>query len=71
MTTQITTHTAEHLKLLVDAGYNVFWKTRAYKVIKDSIGQYLIVCTINNDCIGLTWTDGVTVNGQPGDFFLG
>jgi uncharacterized protein YegP (UPF0339 family) len=39
-----------------------------YKVIKDSKGQYLIVCLSNNHTIGLTWIDGKTLNG-PEELF--
>ena len=37
-----------------------------WEVIKDKIGQFLIVCKTGY-CIGLTWKDGVTLNGE--DFY--
>jgi hypothetical protein len=37
-----------------------------YEVIKDKIGQYLIVCKTGY-CVGLTWKDGTTLNGE--DFY--
>ncbi len=42
----------------------------AYRVVKDKIGQWLIVCDINGYTIGLTWMDGVTVNGRPDEFYV-
>jgi hypothetical protein len=45
--------TIEEIKAAVDAGVTVKCGNDAYNVIKDNIGQYLIVCTLNNYCIGL------------------
>ena len=61
--------TAEEIKKAVNEGKTVCWATPAYNVIKDSIGQYLIICLLNNNCIGLTWRDGVTLNGEELQFF--
>ncbi|MBN8857067.1 MAG: hypothetical protein J0H29_01690 [Sphingobacteriales bacterium] len=61
--------TVQEIKKAVDEGKTVCWATPAYRVIKDSIGQYLIVCLLNNNCIGLTWRDGVTLNGEQQEFF--
>ena len=61
---------AEQIKSAVSAGKQVFWKQENYPVIKDRIGQYLIKCTNNDHCIGLTHRDGVTLNGQEEDFFI-
>jgi len=55
-------------------GKRVFWKNTGYEVIRDSIGQYLIGFDIGGNkenWIGLTHTDGLTVNGNPEDFFVG
>jgi hypothetical protein len=41
------------IKAAVDAGQKVFADSRLYEVIKDSIGQYLIVCRSNNYCVSL------------------
>lgn len=62
--------TLDEIKNAVDAGSGVHWKTYGYRVIKDNIGQYLIQCVMNEDCIGLTHRDGVTLNGKPEDFFV-
>jgi len=34
------------------------------------IAGFLIECVLNGDCIGLTWTNGVTMNGEEEDFFV-
>ncbi len=54
----------------IEAGKKVYWSNRNYQVVKDKIGQWLIVCRMNNYCIGLTWADEVTMNGKPEDFHL-
>ena len=61
----------DEIKEAVSQGRPVHWATKAYRVVKDSLGQWLIVCTFNDYCIGLTWRDGVTVNGKPEEFFIG
>lgn len=61
--------TLDEIKKAVDEGKIVHWGNEAYKVIKDDVGQYLIKCTLNNDLIGLTWRDGVTLNGKEEEFF--
>lgn len=61
--------TLEEIKAALDAGTEVYWMSKAYQVIKDSKGQYLIKCIPNGICIGLTWTDEVTMNGKEEDFF--
>jgi hypothetical protein len=60
----------EQIKAAIDAQKTVYWKQRNYEVIKDSNGQYLIQCTHNDDCIGLTHQDGETLNGREEDFLL-
>ena len=54
----------------VSSGAPVKWVNGNYDVIKDCLGQYLIVCRSNDHAIGLTWLDGVTVNGRPEDFYV-
>ena len=56
---------SEILKAL-NEGKKVFWFDKGYKVTKDSI-----TCIKNNDSIGLTWLDGITLNGKESDFFIG
>lgn len=60
----------DEIKAAVLAGKTVHWASEAYRVIRDSVGQWLIVCDMNGDCTGLTWRDGVTVNGKPEQFFV-
>lgn len=57
------------IKEAIARGQQVYWVNRSYRVIKDSIGQYLIHCVINDHYIGLTHRDGVTLNGKPEQFF--
>ncbi len=61
---------AEEIKSAVAAGNTVYWSNKAYQVVLDSVGQYLIKCLLNGACIGLTWADGETLNGRPEDFFI-
>jgi len=61
--------TLQEIKAAVEAGKAVHWSNDAYKVVKDKLGQWLIVCTLNDYTIGLTWQDGVTLNGREEDFY--
>ncbi len=61
--------TLSEIKAAVSAGRTVHWKQPTYRVIC-SLGQWLIACEFNGHCIGLTWTDGVTMNGKPEDFYV-
>lgn len=63
--------TLDEIKAAIAAGKTVHWANEGYVVIKDKIGQYLIMYTGNRHCIGLTWADGVTMNGTPEQFFVG
>jgi hypothetical protein len=62
--------TLDQIKQAIKDNKTVCYKNNAYIVIKDSIGQYLIQCTINDSCIGLTWRDGLTMNGNQTDFYI-
>lgn len=62
--------TLKEIKDAVLAGKRVCWADRNYEVILDSVGQWLIRCTDNGSCIGLTWRDDITMNGKPEDFFV-
>jgi hypothetical protein len=62
--------TLDEIKAAVDAGKIVHWANKGYTVIKDRLGQYLIVY-YNQNAIGLTHGDGVTMNGREDQFFLG
>ena len=60
------------IKAAVDAGKDVRCGSDSYKVIRDSIGQYLIVCSFNDYCIGLHGREGTEyadkLNGR--DFYV-
>lgn len=60
--------TTEEIKKAIDEGKAVRWSTELYKVIKDNKGQHLIIC--GSSAIGLTWADGVTLNGKEEDFYI-
>jgi len=61
--------TLDEIKTAVDAGKTVHWSNNGYRVVKTG-DQYLIKHTTGN-AIGLTWLDGVTLNGKESDFYLG
>ncbi len=61
--------TLEEIKSAIDAGKTVCWSHTGYEVRLKN-GNYNIVCLSNNHCIGLTWEDGVTMNGKEKDFFI-
>lgn len=44
--------TQKEIENLVSEGRKVYWKNTGYKVIKDNLGQYLIVFH-SGDCVGL------------------
>ena len=67
---QVKTMTADGIRRAVDAGYDIRWSNDSYQIRKDKNGQYLIVCLNNDNCIGLTARDGVTLNGDPEDFYV-
>lgn len=62
--------TLEEIKQAVNDGKTVCWVHTGYVVVQDGIGQWFIECRSNNDYIGLTWQDGVTLNGEEEDFFI-
>ena len=62
--------TLQEIKQAVDEGKVVNWKNEGYQVIKDKHGEYLINFIYNEYYVGLTWQDGVTMNGDEEDFFI-
>jgi len=62
--------TLQEIKAAVDARHRVHWANPGYRVIRDRLGQYLIVFTRNGDTIGLTDRSGTRLNGQPEQFFV-
>ena len=61
---------AQQIRDAIDAGKTVYWHHDGYQVIKDSIGQYLIKCHMNDHYIGLTHKDGITLNGEAKAFYI-
>jgi hypothetical protein len=62
--------TLNEIKKAVNSGINVYWKNKGYRVLMNEFQQYLIVYYPNNYAIGLTFTDGITLNGNEEDFFV-
>ena len=60
----------EEIKSAVKSGQTVHWANSNYRVIQSKGGGWLVICDDNQHCIGLTHRDGVTMNGEPEDFFL-
>ncbi len=66
----------QEIKAAIEQGKKVYWSNRGYEVIKDVFKdgtfQYLIAWNQggrDENYIGLTWRDGVTLNGEEKDFF--
>lgn len=62
--------TLDEIKAAVRAGKIVHWKSPGYVVTVDMHDYFAVVFTPTRNCIGLTWRDGVTMNGEEADFFL-
>lgn len=62
--------TLEQIKEALEQGKIVHWASENYRVIKDSVGQYLIHSIGNDHYIGLTHQDGVTLNGREEQFYI-
>lgn len=66
----------EEIKQAAREGRRVHWKSELYVVRYYPADhtwseQFLVVCEANGSAIGLTWADGVTLNGKPEDFYIG
>jgi len=62
------------IKTAVDAGKTVHWSNSGYRVIKSKYGEHLIIWNLggrDENCIGLTWRDGITMNGKESEFYIG
>lgn len=60
----------QEIKQAIADGKKVKWASDAYDVIKDNIGQYLIICNLNEYTIGLTHQDKITMNGKEDQFYI-
>ncbi|MCO6385356.1 hypothetical protein [Oceanicola sp. 502str15] len=54
----------------VEAGKCVHWANEAYRVHRDSTGQFLIIFAQNGSTIGLTDRSGRRLNGAEADFYV-
>lgn len=62
--------TLAEIKQAVQEGKKVHWSNKLYTVEYDNYTKdYNIVCT-NGYVIGLTWQDGITMNGKEEDFYI-
>ena len=61
----------DEIKKAVEDGFTIHWANDGYKVIKDSIGQFLIINIWNDSVWGLTWQDGITMNESEDKFYIG
>lgn len=59
--------TVDQIKENVNKGVDVFWQNSFYKVVKS--GDDYLIKGNNGHCIGLTWSDGITLNGNEEQFF--
>ncbi len=62
--------TLQEIKDAIDAGKVVHWVSSLYEITKDCYSKYHICCPVSGACIGLTWKDGTTLNGDESDFYL-
>jgi len=61
--------TLKEIKQAVDEGKIVRWTNALYTVKHCPKSGYVIECSRGNT-IGLTWTDGTTMNGQESEFYI-
>ena len=66
--------TLEEIKDAIEAGKTVHWSNDTYVIDKQVFAsgniRYDILCTANGHRIGLTWMDGITMNGKEDDFYI-
>jgi hypothetical protein len=62
--------TLDEIKTAVESGKTVHWENEAYRVVKDSIGQWLVHCTINDHYVGLTTQSGDLREGEQSGFYI-
>jgi hypothetical protein len=64
--------TLQEIKSVINSGKKVCWASDIYEVRKSKFEDdyYIIVCITNNSTIGLTWRDGVTLNGKEEEFYI-
>ena len=62
--------TLSEIKQAIAEGKTVHWSNGLYYVKKVGEDKYVIACESNNHAIGLTWQDGVTMNGKEESFYI-
>lgn len=64
--------TLSEIKAALAAGKRVFHGSTNYEVKATPGGAfpYVITCLSNGYTTALTWRDGVTMNGEPHEFFV-
>jgi hypothetical protein len=62
--------TLSEIKQAIENGDSVCWSHEGYDVLKNGNGWYYVKCNRNNHINGLTWRDGVTMNGKESEFFI-
>lgn len=60
--------TVQQIKQAIKQGNKVYWHHSGYEVIKDSIGQYLIKCHMNEYYTSLTDSKGNLI-GKPDEYY--
>lgn len=56
----------------VDEGLLVHWQNPGYVVERSMKRGDCVIRSLSTDnCIGLTWADGKTLNGKEEEFFIG
>lgn len=64
--------TLDQIKDTVRKGHSVYWKNARYDVVNPTGDQWLIrfsASDYSESFIGLTWSDGVTLNGEESEFY--
>ena len=59
--------TLTEIKKAIADGQKVYCNNKSYEVKQDKNGNYNIIR--GSYCIGLTWLNGITLNGKEEDFF--
>lgn len=68
--------TLDEIKQAVRDGHTVCWSNTGYEVRysgppdADLVTHWNIVFVPNGNATGLTWLDGIHMNGYPDDFFI-
>ena len=58
------------IKKAVDQNKKVCWVSDVYRVEKWHSNEYMITCVLNDNSIGLTHKDNVTLNGNENEFYI-